>query len=482
MSGKVYLVGAGPGDIGLITVKGKESLQKADVVLYDRLINPVLLSFVKPNTELIYCGKLPDRHFLRQEAINALLVEKALEGKTVVRLKGGDPSVFGRVGEEAEELVLHNIEYEIVPGVTSSIAAASYAGIPVTHREYGFSFAVVTGHDKSRTGKPIIDWAALAGIDTIAFYMGVGNIEYITEQLMSHQKSPDTPVILIQWGTYGRQKTLEGTLATISQKVADVKFSNPAITLVGNIVALREKLAWFENKKLHGKQMIVARTGTGESELGKKLEEYGAEVVHYPQFTSVKKEELATSSIQSIEQYEQVLFLSPESVRFFMESLVAIKKDIRKVQAAFVVNSVKSERELLKYGCFCEPFNTSKRSLVVGTSAQYKSCDYQTMDFYETHHTVINETSHIIVQRLFADDTVNTVVFPSSASVSTFVDAVCKVEPNIVETLQRSQIICFGQKSYDAAVAHGFKHAQMANEPTVDSVVDIILKETIQTK
>ncbi|WP_035179410.1 uroporphyrinogen-III C-methyltransferase [Alkalihalobacterium bogoriense] len=481
MTGKVYLVGAGPGDIGLITVKGKECLQKAEVVLYDRLINPVLLSFVKPSTELIYCGKLPDRHFLRQEAINALLVEKALEGKTVVRLKGGDPSVFGRVGEEAEELVLHNIEYEIIPGVTSSIAAASYAGIPVTHREYGFSFAVVTGHDKSSSGKPIIDWAALAGIDTIAFYMGVGNIKYITEQLMSHQKSPDTPVILIQWGTYGRQKTLEGTLATISQKVAEVKFSNPAITLVGNIVALREKLAWFENKKLHGKQIIVARTGTGESELGKKLEKYGAEVVHYPQFTTVKKD-VAANLIQNLHQYEQILFLSPESVQFFMQALVYIKKDLRKVQADFAVHSVKSERELLKYGCFSEPFDKTKRTLVVGTNAQYEAGDYGAMDFYETHHTEIQEKSHIILQRLLADETVNTIVFPSSAAVATFVDAVCKVEPNAVEQLQHCHIICYGQKSYDAAVAFGFVHVQMANEPTVDSVVEGLMTETLQTK
>src|SRR6476620_435269 len=215
--GKVFLVGAGPGDIGLITVKGLEVIKQADVILYDRLANPKLLDFASVDCELIYCGKLPDRHTLRQDGINHLLVEKALEGKRVVRLKGGDPGIFGRVGEEAEALANEQIQYEIVPGISSGIAAPLYAGIPVTHRQFGETFAVVTAHDQSKEGKPVLDWKALAsGIDTIAFYMGVANLPYICENLMANGKSPDTPVILIQWGTFSRQKMLEGTLATIA--------------------------------------------------------------------------------------------------------------------------------------------------------------------------------------------------------------------------------------------------------------------------
>lgn len=247
--GKVYLVGAGPGDVRLITVKGLQCIKKADVILYDRLVNPLLLEEARPDVELIYCGKLPKQHLLRQEKINELLVAKSKAGKTVVRLKGGDPSVFGRVGEEAEVLVDSGIEFEIVPGITSGIAASTYAGIPVTHRDFATSFAVVTGHDKSKSGEPAINWQSLAtGVDTIAFYMGVGNLDYITNQLLLYGKQATTPVILIQWGTYSSQKTLEGTLATISKLAKEKNFQNPAITLVGPIVALREKLKWFEKK------------------------------------------------------------------------------------------------------------------------------------------------------------------------------------------------------------------------------------------
>ena len=270
--GKVILVGAGPGDVRLITVKGMEAIKQAEVILYDRLANPKLLEFAPAECELIYCGKLPNRHILRQGNINELLVEKALEGKRVVRLKGGDPGVFGRVGEEAAALAQYQIPFEIVPGISSGIAAPLYAGIPVTHREYAESFAVVTAHDKSKEGKPVLDWEGLArGVDTIAFYMGVGNLPFICENLLNFGKPASTPVILIQWGTFGRQKTLQGTLADISEKVLEAKFSNPSIILVGDVISLREKISWFEKMPLYGRQILLARTSEGPSELAKEL-------------------------------------------------------------------------------------------------------------------------------------------------------------------------------------------------------------------
>lgn len=205
--GCVYLVGAGPGDLRLLTLKGLECLKAADVVLYDRLVNPLLLEWASPRAECIYCGKLPNRHLLRQEAINELMVQLGHEGKTVVRLKGGDPSVFGRVGEEAEALEQAGIRYEIVPGVTAGIGASAYAGVPITHRDHAHSFATVAGHDQSPSGQPLIDWKALAtGIDTVAFYMGIANLHHIAEQLIHYGRSPNTPVLLIQWGTIGKQK------------------------------------------------------------------------------------------------------------------------------------------------------------------------------------------------------------------------------------------------------------------------------------
>lgn len=248
-TGKVYLVGAGPGDPKLITLKGLECLQQADVVVYDRLANPALLEYAPAQAERIYCGKLPDNHTLKQEAINELLAEKAWAGNVVVRLKGGDPCVFGRVGEEAEHLARYGIPFEIVPGVTAGIAAPAYAGIPVTHREHGSSFAVVTGH--LREDKPELateKWRALAtGVDTVAFYMGVANLPQICTQLIRHGRDPKTPVAIIAWGTLPQQVTLTGTLEDIVERLAaNSQITNPAIILVGDVVQLREKINWFE--------------------------------------------------------------------------------------------------------------------------------------------------------------------------------------------------------------------------------------------
>ena len=246
--GKVYIVGAGPGDVELITVKGLRCIQEADVILYDRLINNELLSYAKPSAKLIFCGKLPNRHAMIQENINLSIVQHASEGKVVTRLKGGDPFVFGRGAEEAEVLAENGIPFEIVPGITSGIAAPAYAGIPVTHRELGSSFAIVTGH--MREGKDdSIQWDSLAkGIDTLAIYMGVGNLPYITKQLLKHGKAATTPVALVHMGTYEQQYTVTGTLETIVEVAQKEKVKNPSIILVGEVVKLREKIAWYEEK------------------------------------------------------------------------------------------------------------------------------------------------------------------------------------------------------------------------------------------
>ncbi len=246
--GKVYIVGAGPGDVDLITVKGLRCIKEADVILYDRLINDDLLTYAKPGAKLIYCGKLPNRHAMIQDNINLSLVQHALQGKVVTRLKGGDPFVFGRGAEEAEFLANHNILYEIVPGITSGIAAPAYAGIPVTHRNLGSSFAIVTGH--MREGKDdSIRWDSLAtGIDTLVIYMGVGNLPYIQEQLLKYGRPEKTPVALVHMGTFDSQQTVTGTLETIVDVAAKQRVKNPSIIIVGEVVSLREKIKWFEHK------------------------------------------------------------------------------------------------------------------------------------------------------------------------------------------------------------------------------------------
>ncbi|AVK95739.1 uroporphyrinogen-III C-methyltransferase [Lysinibacillus sphaericus] len=244
--GKVFIVGAGPGDVDLITVRGLRCIEQADVILYDRLVNKDLLAYAKKGAKLIFCGKLPNRHAMIQDHINHSLVSYAQQGFIVTRLKGGDPFVFGRGAEEAEVLAQHHIPFEVVPGITSGIAAPAYAGIPVTHRDLSSSFAMVTGH--MREGKDDgIQWESLAkGIDTLAIYMGVGNLPYIQQQLLQYGRDAQTPVALIHWGTCAQQKTVLGTLATIVDVVQQEEIQNPSMIVIGKVVTLREKIQWFE--------------------------------------------------------------------------------------------------------------------------------------------------------------------------------------------------------------------------------------------
>ncbi|MBH0229463.1 uroporphyrinogen-III C-methyltransferase [Halobacillus yeomjeoni] len=242
--GKVYIVGAGPGDVELITVKGLRAIQEADVILYDRLINQELLNEASSTTDLVFCGKSPDNHALSQPSINSLLCKFALQGKTVTRLKGGDPFVFGRGGEEAEELSRRSIPFEIIPGITSGIAAPAYAGIPVTHREYSSSVSFITG--VSYRGLDEEDyWEHVAkSMDTLCIYMGVKKLPQICQRLMKHGRNPATPIALVHWGTVNHQHTVTGTLSNIVEKAKEVK--NPSMIIVGEVVKLREQLQWFE--------------------------------------------------------------------------------------------------------------------------------------------------------------------------------------------------------------------------------------------
>lgn len=255
---KVYIVGAGPGDADLITVKGARCIQESDVILYDRLVNKELLDYAKPGADLIYCGKLPNYHTMQQETINHFLVKHAKKGKVVTRLKGGDPFVFGRGGEEAEALVKNHVEFEIVPGITSGIAAPAYAGIPVTHRDFSSSFAIVTGHRKEGEDEKR-RWESLAkGIDTLAIYMGVKNLPYITESLVKYGKSFDTPAALIEWGSTEGQRTVTGTLETIEEVAKKADIQNPSMIIIGEVVALREKISWFEQTLAKKKSSIIS--------------------------------------------------------------------------------------------------------------------------------------------------------------------------------------------------------------------------------
>ncbi|PFK17375.1 uroporphyrinogen-III C-methyltransferase [Bacillus cereus] len=243
--GKVFIVGAGPGDPELISVKGVKCIEQADVILYDRLVNKELLSCAKTDAELIYCGKLPNYHTMKQETIHEFLVKYAKQGKVVTRLKGGDPFVFGRGGEEAEALAKQGIPFEIVPGITTGIAAAAYAGIPVTHRDTSASFAIITGHRKE--GAEELKWGNLVkGADTLAVYMGVSNLPYICGQLLKYGKEKNTPIAIIERGTTVKQRTVTGTLGSIVEIAKNERIKNPSMILIGEVVHCREKIHWFE--------------------------------------------------------------------------------------------------------------------------------------------------------------------------------------------------------------------------------------------
>lgn len=330
--GKVYLVGAGPGDPGLITVRGMECLKQADVIVYDRLIDERLLQAIPETAEKIYVGKSRGKHTLRQSEINQLLVAKAIEGKTVVRLKGGDSFVLGRGGEEAETLVRHNIPFEIVPGVISAVAVPAYAGIPVTHRGLASSFTVVAGNENPDKKTSSIDWQKLArGTDTLVFLMGVQNLSKIVGKLLEHGRSRDTPVAVIMNGTQPDQKTITGSLADIAIKAEKEQVSPPAIIIVGDVVKLRKKLSWFDNRPLSGKRILVTRARQQASSLSRLLAERGALPVELPAIAiqTIDNNKELDRAITGIGDYDWLLFTSVNGVDAFFQRLYKLNLDAR---------------------------------------------------------------------------------------------------------------------------------------------------------
>ncbi len=334
--GRVYLVGAGPGAIDLVTLRARSLVKQADVLVYDFLCNPEMLSWARAGVEIIYAGKSGSSHTLTQDEINALLVARAEAGKTVVRLKGGDPYVFGRGGEEAQVLVRAGIPFEVVPGVTSAIAAPSYAGIPVTHREVASTVTFVTGHEDPTKAESAIDWPQLARLrGTKIFLMGVERVREIAQRLMAEGADAATPVALVRWGTTPRQETLEATLATVADAVAHAGFKAPAIIVVGEVVKLRRELNWFEALPLFGQRVVVTRTRQQASALSAKLTRLGADVLEIPtiRVTPVALDEKKRQELGVIAKHiDWLIFTSPNAVDFFFAELFALRIDIRELK------------------------------------------------------------------------------------------------------------------------------------------------------
>lgn len=328
----MYLVGAGPGDIGLLTVKGLQCLRRAEVVIYDFHLNAQILNYISHDAEFIYAGKRGGHHTMTQDEINEAIVRKAKEGRNVCRLKGGDPFIFGRGGEEAQVLAREGIRFEVVPGVSSSVAAPAYAGIPLTHRLYSSSFAVIPGYEDTTKSESAIDWSKLAtGVGTLVFLMAVKNIEDLMAKLIEHGRPADTPVAVVRWGTRSDQRTLVGTLGDIAGQVKEKDIRPPAVMVVGEVVRLREELSWYESKPLFGQRIIVTREHSGGFEA---LEEMGAEIIQYSTVEIVPPESWQgmDDAITSIGSYHWIIFTSANGVKYFFRRLFERGVDIRELR------------------------------------------------------------------------------------------------------------------------------------------------------
>lgn len=420
-SGFISFVGAGPGDLGLITEKGLKCIREAEVILYDRLANPRLLRETSENCEFIYCGKLPDRHIMRQEMINQTLVNIAKEGKYVVRLKGGDPSVFGRVGEEAEEAAKHNIPFEIIPGITSSIAVAAYAGIPVTHRQYSTSFTLRTGH-RCMENEDLFESNCSDQLgDTLAYYMGVSNLPKICTHLIKNGKSKDTPAAVIQWGTIGKQKVVEGTIETIVSIIEKEEITNPAMTIIGDVVKLRSKISWFEKKKYFGRKILLAK-GTASVEkngLETYLSENGAEVYAFPTLKSVQLPIQHDQLVDAL-SHERIVFCSPESVKLFFTKMYQSKFDVRRLPNRIEYISPKTKKELEKYGILAEKISGNENAAIFIGSVANDTQIQTKSKLLATHENIADSRFEVINQRMLEETIWDSIIFPNRSSVDWF--------------------------------------------------------------
>jgi uroporphyrinogen III methyltransferase/synthase len=337
--GTVYLVGAGPGDPNLLTVKGCLLLQEADVVVYDHLVSPRLLKGCSPDVKFIYVGKETDRHTLNQGTINRLLVRAARAGKTIVRLKGGDPFLFGRGAEEALELRRAGVPCEMVPGVTSAVAVPAYAGIPVTYRKLSSSVAIVTGHEDPEKPSSSIRWAPLAkACDTLVFLMGVSTLPAIAAALIRHGRKASTPCAVIEWGTTPAQRTLSGTLQTLAREAKRSSIKPPAVLVVGDVVRLRRQLNWFETKPLFGQRILVTRSSEKAAAFTDRLEALGASVEELPAIAlaPVKANGAFRDAIHNLPETDWVFFTSPEGIGWFAKMLKPYRKDVRSLSGCHI--------------------------------------------------------------------------------------------------------------------------------------------------
>jgi len=498
-TGKVYLIGAGPGDPGLLSIKAMECLQTADAVVYDRLADPRILAYARTNAEMVYVGKASAKHTMRQPDINSLLVKLAAEGKIVARLKGGDPLVFGRGGEEAIALLEAKLPFEFVPGITSAIAVAEYAGIPVTHRNIATSFAVITGHEDPSKGASTINWSGLAtAVDTLVFLMGVENLTNITKQLMAHGLSADTPAALIRWGTKPEQQTLVTTLGKAAADVAAANLKPPAIFIVGNVVKLREQLTWFDNKPLFGKTIVVTRARAQASAITKLLEADGAKVIEVPAIKIIPPADFAPldKAINELATYNWLVFTSVNGVSFFYERLFKACKDSRAL-SHLKIAAIGSETAaaLNTKGLYADivPSAYKAEDLAKAMASQIKQGDKillarakiareilpetlrslgAIVDIVNAYETVTDCPNREILIAALKNKEVDLVTFTSSSTVTNLLSALGEE----AALLQKVKTAVIGPITAATCAKHGLTTDITASEFTIAGLVEAIKK------
>lgn len=499
--GKVILVGAGPGDFGLLTLKAKEAIEGADVIVYDHLVNPSILSLAKKGAQLIYVGKEAGKHTLRQEEINKLLVQKAEEGLFVVRLKGGDPFVFGRGGEELEELAHHKIDFQVVPGISSAIAVPAYAGIPLTHRDYASSVAFVTGHEREEKTDSTINWEHLSrGVDTIVFLMGIGNAELIANRIISEGKSPDTPVAVIENGTTPRQRVLYTKLCELGKDLRSFGFRPPGIIVVGNVVELGKKLGWFDRLPLFSKRIVVTRPKDQAEQMNKALRSLGAEVIEFPtiQIVPTDTPEGLKGAISRLQGYHWLIFTSSNGVNAFFQTLFEEGKDSRALNGIHIACiGPKTALELLKHGIKADlipedyraeglveslfRFDLKNKRVLIPRAQEAREILEESLMEMGAEVEVVPAYKTTIPQGLNPEATKaifqtppDLITFTSSSTVKNLFKILEEAQVSVEPILRESIAACIGPITAQTARKVGFKRIIQAKQYTVESLLDEI--------
>ncbi|MDT7044254.1 uroporphyrinogen-III C-methyltransferase [Candidatus Nitronereus thalassa] len=500
--GKVYLIGAGPGDPGLLTIYGKACLEKADVVLYDHLANPALLDYAPSQAERIYVGRCGRGAYRPQEEIHRLLIQKVQEGKQVVRLKGGDPFVFGRGGEEAEMLAEQSVPFEIVPGVTSAVAVPAYAGIPVTHRTLASTVTFVTGHEDPSKGGTVLEWPRLATVDgTLVFLMGAKNLPTIVHRLMEEGKSGDTPIALIQWGTYPKQRTVVGMLSDIVAKAEVANIQPPTIIVIGQVVQLREHMNWFESRPLFGARILVTRARSQAFELSRLLLAYGGEPVECPtiEFLPPDNWKSADDAIGHLDTFQWLVLTSVNGVQHFMRRLWHLGRDARSLHGMRVCCiGPRTAEELEKFGVQADVVpskfqaegilevmkkaGVAGQRVLIARAAQAREilpeelrrlgAEVQVVSVYQT--VIPQAAVDAIVGRLRSQE-IEIITFASSSTVRNFVELFGGMK-ELKKNLQHTIIGCIGPITAETARELGLQVDVVAGQNTIPALVEALVE------